>query len=124
MRTFGSIALAVVATLLGLLGTLMLGLSGLSLAGPGFTVIDYSDSDDGERAIGIGMGVFALVAWLSLTFLAGYAGLGGEGPTRARRVAVWIVLGLSSVLVMGALVAVLATPPPHSEYPLPEWGRA
>ena len=102
----------------------MLGLSGLSLAGPGLTVIDYSDADDAERAIGIGMGVFALVAWLSLTFLAGYAGLGGEGPTRARRVAVWIVLGLSSVLVMGALVAVLATPPPHSEYPLPEWGRA
>jgi hypothetical protein len=124
VRIAGSFSLTVAATFLGLFGNLMLGLAGLSLAGPGLTVIEYSDSDDTERSIGIGMGVIALVAWLLLLMSAALVGLRGGRPTRARRAAVWIVVGLSAVLVLGILIAVLATPPPLSEYPLPEWNRA
>lgn len=102
----------------------MLGLAGLSLAGPGLTVIEYSDSDDSERAIGIGMGVIALVVWLVLLLSAALVGLRGGRPTGARRVTVWIIVGLSTVVVVGTLIAVLATPPPLSEHPLPEWNRA
>ncbi|MFB7252542.1 hypothetical protein [Microbacterium sp. NPDC056234] len=124
MRIVGSVALATAATLIGLFGILMLGASGLSMAGPGLTVIEYSDSDDSERAIGIGMGVIALVVWLVLSLSAVLVGLRGGHPTRARRATVWIAVGLSTILVLGALIAVLATPPPLNEYPLPEWKRA
>lgn len=98
----------------------MFGAAGLTLAGPGLTVIEYADSDDSERSIGIGMGVIALVAWLVLLLSAALVGLRDGPPTRARRATVRIVVGLSAVLVLGTLVAVLATPPPLSEYPLPE----
>lgn len=124
MRIVGSISLAIAATLVGLLGSFMLGLAGLSLASPGLAVIEYSDSDDTERSIGIGMGIVALVAWLMLLLSAALVGLRGGRSTRARRATVWILVGLSMVLVLGALVAVLATPPPLSEYPLPAWNRA
>ena len=127
VRIVVSVSLATAATLIGLFGNFMLGLSGLSLAGPGLTVIEYSDSDDAERAIGIGMGSLALVVWLVLLLSAVHVGVGGgrpTRPTRARRATVWIVVGLSAVLVLGTLIAVLATPPPLSEYPLPEWNRA
>lgn len=112
MRIIGSVALVTVATLVGLFGDLMLGAAGLSLAGPGLTVIEYSDSDDAERAVGIGMGIIALGVWLLLLLAAALVGLLGERPTRGRRVTVWIVVGLSLVLVLGMLIAVLATPPP------------
>lgn len=119
MRIIGSFSLATAATLIGLFGTLMLGAAGLSLAGPGLswagpgvTVIEYSDSDDTERAIGIGMGIIALAVWLVLLLSAVLVGLRGERPTRERRATVWIVVGLSSVLVLGVLIAVLATSPP------------
>lgn len=124
MRIVGSVILALAATLLGLFGDFMLGLSGLTLAGPGLTVIEYSDSDDAERAIGIGMGIVSLVAWLIFLPSAALVGLGGDRPTRARRVTVWVVVGLSAVLVLGLLAVVLAAPPPVSEYPLPDWNRA
>lgn len=112
MRIVGSVSLAIAATLIGLFGDLMLGVSGLSGAGPGLTVIEYSDSDDTERAIGIGMGVVALIVWLVLLLSAVLVGLRGGRPTRERRATVWIVAGLSTLLVLGALIVVLATPPP------------
>ncbi|PVE98287.1 hypothetical protein [Microbacterium sp. TPD7012] len=124
MRIVGSVLLAIAATLVGLFGDFMLGLSGLTLAGPGLSVIEYSDADDAERSIGIGMGVVSLLVWLVLLLSAALVGLGGDRPTRARRATVWVVVGLSAVLVLGLLAAVLATPPPVSEYPLPEWDRA
>ena len=124
MRIVGTVLVAIAATLAGLFGGFMLGLSGLTLAGPGLTVIEYSDSDDAEPAIGIGMGVFALLVWLVLLLVAALVGLGGDRPARTRRVTVWIVVGLSALLVLGLLTAVLAAPPPVSEYPLPEWNRA
>lgn len=121
MRIVGSVSLATIATLIGLFGNLMLGAAGLSFAGPGLsfagpgvTVIEYSDSDDTERAIGIGMGIIALVVWLVLLLSAVLVGVRGGGPTRARRATVWIVVGLSTVLVLGTSIAVLATPPPLS----------
>jgi len=119
VRIVGCVSLTVAATLLGLFGNLMLGAagltfagSGLSWAGPGVTVIEYSDSDDTERAIGIGMGIIALTAWLALLASAALVGLRGGRPTSARRATVWIVVGLSMVLVLGTLTAVLSTPPP------------
>jgi hypothetical protein len=119
VRIVGSAFLAIAATLIGLFGTLMLGAAGLSSAGPGLswagpgvTVIEYSDSDDAERAIGIGMGIIALVVWLILLLSAVLVGLRGDSPTRERRATVWSVVGLSAVLVQGALIAALATPPP------------
>ncbi|WP_311259331.1 hypothetical protein [Microbacterium sp. WCS2018Hpa-9] len=118
MRIVGSVSLATAATLIGLFGNVMLGVAGLSLAGPGLswagpgvTVIEYSDSDDAERAIGIGMGIIALVVWLVLLLSALLVGVRGGRPTRERRGTVWIVVGLSTVLVLGTLTAVLATPP-------------
>jgi membrane protease YdiL (CAAX protease family) len=114
VRIVGSVSLAIAGALIGLFGTFMLALSGLTLAGPGLTVIEYSDSDDSERAIGIAMGGIALVVWLVLLLSAVWVGLHGSRPTRARRATVWIVGGLSAVLVLGALIAVLATPPPLS----------
>lgn len=77
MRIVGSVSLAIAATFIGLFGTFMLGVAGLSVAGPGLswagpgvTVIEYSDSDDSERAIGIAMGGIALVVWLGLLLSA------------------------------------------------------
>ena len=117
MRILGSVSLAAAAMLTGLFGTLMLGAAGLSLtgpglswAGPGVTVIEYSDSDDTERAFGIGMGIIALVFWLVLTLSAVLVGLRGGHHTRGQRATVWIVVGLSTALVLGSLIAVLATP--------------
>lgn len=110
MRIVGSVSLAIAATLLGLFGAFMFGLSGLTLAGPGLTVIEYSDSDDAERSIGIGMGIVALLAWVALLLPAVLVGLGGDRPTRGRRATVWIVVGLSAILVLGVLAAVLAVP--------------
>ncbi len=112
VRIVGSAFLAIAATLIGLFGNLILGAAGLSWAGPGVTVIEYSDSDDTERAIGIGMGTIALVVWLVLLLSALLVGLRGDRPTRERRATVWSVVGLSMVLVLGVLIAVLATPPP------------
>lgn len=57
------------------------------------------------------MGVIALVAWLILLLSAVLVGLRGDRPTRERRATVWSVVGLSTVLVLGTLIAVLATPP-------------
>lgn len=119
VRIVGSASLTIAATLIGLFGALMLGLAGLSFAGPGLswggpgvTVIEYADSDDTERAIGIGMGIIALVVWLVLLLSAVLVGLDGVHPKRERRATVWSIVGLSTVLVMGALIALLATPPP------------
>lgn len=112
VRIVSSASLTIAATLIGLFGALMLGLAGLSLAGPGLTVIEYADSDDTERAIGIGMGIIALVVWLVLLLSAVLVGLGGVHPKRELRATVWSIVGLSTVLVMAALIAVLATPPP------------
>ncbi|MCP1430251.1 MFS family permease [Microbacterium foliorum] len=121
MRIVGSVSLAIAATFIGLFGTFMLGVAGLSVAGPGLswagpgvTVIEYSDADDSERTIGIAMGGIALVVWLGLLLSAVWVGLHGSRPTRAWRASIWIVMGLSAVLVLGALIAVLATPPPLS----------
>lgn len=121
MRILGSVSLATAATLTGLFGSLMLGAAGLSLAGPGLswagpgvTVIEYSDSDDTERAISIGMGVIAIAIWLVLLLSAVLVGVRGGRPTRERRAAVWIIVGLSTILVLGTLTAVLAVPPPLS----------
>lgn len=125
MRIAGSVLLAIVATVLGLAGALMLGVSGLSLAGPGLIVIEYSDSDDFERAIGIGLGIGALVGWLLVLCAAVFVGLRGDDPpSRGRRVTVWVVAALSAVLTLGLLTAVLSTPPPVYEDLSPEWNRA
>ena len=120
MRIVGSVSLAIAATLAGLFGALMLGLSGLTLAGPGLTVIEYSDSDDSERSIGIGMDIIALVVWLMLLSSALVTGLRGGDPTRGRHTTAWVIVALGTAVVLVALTAVLATPHPTSEYPLLE----
>lgn len=58
------------------------------------------------------MGIIALVTWLILLLSAVFVGLRGDRPTRERRATVWSVVGLSTALVLGMLIAVLATPPP------------
>ena len=103
--------LAIVATLAGLFGVMMLGLSGLTLAGPGLMIIEYSDSDDVERTIGIVMGLVSLAGWLVLLLAAAFVGLRGERNTRARRAALWTSAGLSTVLVLAGLTFVLSTAP-------------
>ncbi|MEV7693274.1 helix-turn-helix domain-containing protein [Microbacterium sp. NPDC089189] len=75
MRIAVSVSLTIAGTVVGLLGALSLGLSGLSLAGPGLTIIEYSDSDHGERSIGIAMGVIALATWLVMVVSAALAEL-------------------------------------------------
>lgn len=125
VRIVGSVSLVVAATLIGLFGTFMLGVSGLTVAGPGLTVIEYSDSDDSERSIGIGMGIIALAVWLIL--LASVRGVGGaERRTPDAHAACHCMDRCRTQRDARAevLVAVLATPPPLSEYPLPEWNRA
>ena len=122
MRIVGGIVLVVVAVFVGLFGALMLGASGLSWAGPGLTVIPYSDSDDGERAIGIGMGVVALGVWALLT-LAGFFVARGRTRTRSSRVVAGVLVAVSVVVVLGATIFVTSTPPPVVENP-PPWNRA
>jgi len=75
---------------------------------------EYSDSNDTERSISIGMGIVALVAWLMLLLSAAFVRLRDGRSKRARRATVRILVGLSTVLVLGALIAVLATPPPSA----------
>lgn len=122
-RTVGAILLAVAATLVGLFGVVMLGAAGLTAAGPGLTVIPSSDSDDSERAIGIAMGVAGLVAWLAGFLSAAAVGFRGTRPSRGRRITVSIVLGISSVVMLAALIAVLSATPEVIEQ-APAWNRA
>lgn len=124
MRITGALALTIAATLAGLFGVLMLGASGLTVAGPGVTVIPYSDSDDSERAIGIAMGAVGLGIWIVGLIGAALVGLRGSRPGRGRRVVVGIALALGAAVVLAGLIAVLTVAPPVSEYPQPEWGRA
>ncbi|MFP3608255.1 hypothetical protein, partial [Paraburkholderia sp. SIMBA_053] len=74
-------------------------------------VIRVGILDDTERAFGIGMGIIALIFWLVLTLSAVLVGLRGGIQTRGRRATVWTVVGLSTALVLGSLIAVVATPP-------------
>lgn len=124
MRITGAIALTLLAALAGLFGVLMLGASGLTVAGPGVTVIPYSDSDDSERAIGLAMGAVGLGIWVVGLIGAALVGLRGARPRTGRRVVVGIALALGAAVVLAGLIAVLSVAPPVSEYPQPEWGRA
>ncbi len=124
MRITGALLLSVAATLSGLLGVLMLGASGLTLAGPGITVIPYSDSDDSERAIGLAMGALGLGIWIIGLIGAALVGLRGSRSGRGRRVIVGITLAIAAAVVLAGLIAVLSVAAPASEYPQPEWGRA
>ena len=114
--------LVAVSMAVGLFGAVMLGASGLSWAGPGLTVIPYSDSDDGEQAIGIGMGVVALGSWALLT-LAGFFVARGRTRTRSSRVVAGGLVAVSVVVVVGATIFLTSTPPPVIENP-PPWNRA
>ncbi|MFF8188727.1 hypothetical protein ACF044_15855 [Microbacterium sp. NPDC016588] len=122
-RTTGAILLTVAATVVGLVGVVMLGAAGLTAAGPGLTVISYSDSDDSERAIGIAMGVAGLVVWLTGFLSAAAVGFRGARPSRGRRITVGIILGISSVVMLAALIAVLSATPELIEQ-APAWNRA
>ena len=124
MRITGALLLSVAALLFGLFGVVMLGASGLTSAGPGITVIPYSDSDDSERAIGIGMGAVGLGIWVVGLLGAALVGLRGSSPARGRRVVVGIALAIAAAAVLAGLIAVLSVAAPASEYPQPEWGRA
>jgi hypothetical protein len=124
MRITGALLLSVAAALSGLLGVLMLGASGLTLAGPGITVIPYSDSDDSERAIGLAMGGLGLGIWIIGLIGAALVGLRGSRSGRGRRVVVGITLAIAAAVVLAGLIAVLSVAAPASEYPQPEWGRA
>ncbi|MFS0793674.1 hypothetical protein [Microbacterium sp. 1P10AE] len=124
MRITGALLLSVAAALSGLVGVLMLGASGLTLAGPGITVIPYSDSDDSERAIGLAMGALGLGIWIIGLIGAALVGLRGSRSGRGRRVIVGITLAIAAAVVLAGLVAVLSVAAPASEYPQPEWGRA
>ena len=124
MRITGAIALTVLAALAGVFGVLMLGASGLTLAGPGMTVIPYSDSDDSERANGIAMGAVGLGIWVVGLIGAAVVGLRGSQPGRGRRVVVGIALAIAAAVVLAGLIAVLSVSAPVSEVPQPEWGRA
>jgi hypothetical protein len=124
MRITGALLLSVAAALSGLLGVLMLGASGLTLAGPGITVIPYSDSDDSERAIGLAMGALGLGIWIIGLIGAALVGLRGSRSGRGRRVIVGITLAIAAAVVLAGLIAVLSVAAPASEYPQPEWGRA
>lgn len=105
MRTTSSVFSAIVATILGLFGVVMLGASGLSWSGSGFAILKYSDSDDSERFIGMVMGALALTAWLLLS--AAIAWLGGRNSGRGGRVAIWITLTVGALLVWGLFVEIL-----------------
>lgn len=123
VRTTGAILLAVAATVVGLFGVMMLGAAGLTAAGPGLTVISYSDSDDSERAIGIAMGVAGLVVWLAGFLSAVAVGFRGARPSRGRRITVGIVLAISTIVMLAALIVVLSATPALIEQ-APAWNRA
>ncbi len=106
MRIAGSLILALAGTIVGLFGVLMLGLAGVHWDN-GLVVAQLSDSDDTERTLGIAMGVFGLMGWAGLLCAAAYAGLGGQRPSRARRIVIWTMLGLGVAIVAGAFVFVL-----------------
>lgn len=106
MRIIGSLFLALAATIVGLLGVLMIGLAGVHWDG-GLVVAQLSDSDDTERALGIAMGVGGLLGWVGLSCAAAYAGLGGQRPSRASRIAVWTILGLGVAIIASATTFVL-----------------
>ena len=106
MRIVGSLILALAGTVVGLFGALMLALAGVHWDS-GLVVAQLSDSDDSERAIGIAMGVAGLAGWAALSFIAAYAGLGGQRPSRVRRIAVWTTLGLGVAILASAIIFVL-----------------
>ncbi|MCM3501158.1 hypothetical protein M3667_04590 [Microbacterium sp. P26] len=122
MRIAGGIVLVVVATVIGLFGALMLGASGVSWVSGG--VNQYSDSDDSERAIGIAMGVAALIVWALLTWAA-FAAVRGHrrGRQRASTVAGAVLMAVSIAVVGGATVWATSTPATVVENP-PAWNRA
>nr|WP_238592329.1 hypothetical protein [Microbacterium sp. CSI-V] len=122
-RSTGAILLAVAATAVGLFGVVMLGAAVLTAAGPGLTVIHYSDSDDSERAIGIAMGIAGLVVWLAGFLSAAVVGFRGARPSRGRRITVSIVLGISGIVMLAALIVVLSATPALIEQ-APAWNRA
>lgn len=105
MRTTSAIVTAIAATIVGLFGVGMLTASGLSWAGSGFTVLEYSDSDDGERAIGMTMGALGVVVWLVLSLVLLRPTVGG--PSRGGRIAVLLALGAGAVIVLGFFAVAL-----------------
>lgn len=105
MRTTSAIVTAIAATLVGLFGVGMLTASGLSWVSSGFTVLEYSDSDDGERAIGMTMGALGVVVWLVLSLVLLRPTLGGSG--RGGRIAVRLVLAAGAVIVLGFFAVAL-----------------
>lgn len=107
MRTTSALFSAIAATILGLFGVVILGASGLSWSGSGFAILEYSDSDDSERFIGLVMGVLALVSWLLLS--VALAWLAGRDSGRGGRVAIWITLSAGVLLVLGLFVAILSS---------------
>lgn len=66
MRTSSAIVTALLATAAGLFGVGMLTASGLSWVDSGFAVLQYSDSDSIERAIGMTIGALGVGIWLGL----------------------------------------------------------
>lgn len=106
MRIVGSVSLVLAGVVLGLFGVLMLGATGIHWVG-GLVVPQLSDSDDTERAIGIGMGIAGLGGWAVLATAGGFVGLRGPRPSRARSVSVWVALALSVAILVGAMTFVL-----------------
>ena len=91
----------------------MITASGLSWTGSGLTVLEYADSDDGERVIGMTMGALGIAAWplLSLILMRLASGVSDRGG----RLAVRSVLGVGTALVLGLFIVALAfTRPPIS----------
>lgn len=111
MRTTSAVFSAIAATVLGLFGVLMLGASGLSWSGSQFAVLEYADSDDTERTIGIAIGILGLASWLLLS--TGLIWLEIRSSRRGR-VAVWVVLAAGALLVLGLFVAILSSARPPS----------
>lgn len=105
MRTSSAIFTAVAATIAGLLGVGMLTASGLSWVDSGFSVLEYADSDDSERAIGMTMGAVGVGVWLVLSLALVRSTLAGS--RRGGRIAVRLVLGAGAMLVLGFFVVAL-----------------
>jgi hypothetical protein len=125
MRITWAVLLGVAGTLAGAFGALMFGVSGLLWTTDGFAWAGYSDSDEGERQIGVGMGLGALAAWVMTLAFAAWTSLAGpERGRRARRIALGVIVAVSAIVVIGLCLAALFTPQAPSEYPLPEWNRA
>ncbi|WP_256977568.1 hypothetical protein [Microbacterium sp. Yaish 1] len=108
VRIAGSLLLTLAATVAGLFGLLMLGLSGLYWDG-GFLLREFSDSDDLERAVGVTMGIAGLAGWAGLSVTAALVGLRGRRPSRARSAAVWATLAFGAVVLLGATIFVLTS---------------